>query len=307
MKRTFSLLSLLLISSLLLGACGASNTESAIATAVALTIQAQATPTSEILPSATSPNLAAASTSTPAPAATPTVNPFVSYANCMSAALVSENPPDKTIFVAGKSFLKTWRIQNNSDCTWTPDYKIIFWNGDLMGGAYSYNFPQFLPPGESADVSILLAAPQTAGTYKSEWKLQTPNGQNFGVGPSQTPFWTEIVVVGANETPAYGITSVTYDIERRPLTGCNTNNWYTVTAHVSFSGPMHEVILQFQHSDGFRSAKIKLEITEATTMDFTDEWKFHIADSQGPKWIRLTQVFPTYIEFDKVHFTFECK
>ncbi|RJP47452.1 MAG: hypothetical protein C4583_16515 [Anaerolineaceae bacterium] len=306
MKRTFPLLSLLLMLGLMLGACGTADNESTIATAVALTVQAQATPTSEVFPSAT-PRAPATSPTSTALAVSPTVNPSISYANCMAAALVSENPPDKTVFVAGNSFLKTWRIQNNSDCTWTTDYKIIFWNGDLMGGAYSYNFPQFLPPGESADVSILLAAPDAAGTYRGEWKLQTPSGQNFGVGPSQIPFWTEIVVVGANETPTYGITSVTYDLERNPLTGCSTNNWYTVTAHVSFSGPMSEVILWFEHSDGGESKKIKLEITEATTMDFTDEWKFHIADAQGPKWIRLAQVFPTYIAFDKVNFTFECK
>lgn len=306
MKRTFPLLSLLLALSLLLGACGTADNESAIATAVALTVQAQATPTSEILPSATPRDPGTAPTSA-APAASPTINPSISYANCTAAVLVSETPPDKTVFVAGNSFLKTWRIQNNSDCTWTTDYKIIFWNGDLMGGAYSYNFPQFLPPGESADVSIFLAAPEVAGTYKSEWMLQTPDGRNFGMGAYQSPMWTEIVVVGANETPTYGITSVTYDIERNPLTGCSTNNWYTVTAHVSFSGPMSEVILWFEHSDGFESKKIKLEITEATTMDFTDEWKFHIADAQGPKWIRLAQVFPTYIAFDKVNFTFECK
>jgi hypothetical protein len=306
MKRTFPLLSLLLAANLLLGACGTADNESAIATAVALTVQAQATPTTEILPSATSPDTGTVLTST-APAATPTPNPSVSYANCMAAVLVSETPPDKTVFVAGKSFLKTWHIQNNSNCTWTPDYKIIFWNGDLMGGSYNYNFPQSLPPGESADVSILLAAPEAAGTYKGEWKLQTPDGQNFGMGAYQSPMWTEIVVISANETPTYGITSVTYNLERSPLIGCNTNNWYTVTAHVSFSGPMNEVILQFQHSDGFKSSKIKLEITEPSTLDFQEEWKFYIADAQGPKWIRLTQVFPTYIEFDKVNFTFECK
>lgn len=306
MKRTIPLLSLLLGTSLLLGACGTADNQSAIATAVALTVQAQATPTSGALPSATPADLVPTPTST-LPATPTTSNSSASYANCMEAVLVSETPPDKAVYVAGQSFLKTWHIQNNSTCTWTTDYKIIFWNGDLMGGAYNYNFPQFLPPGESADVSILLAAPETAGTYKGEWKLQTPDGQNFGMGAYQSPMWTEIVVVGANETPTFGITSVTYDIERSPLTGCNTNNWYTVTAHVSFSGPMSEVILWFEHSDGGESKKIKLEITEATTLDFQDEWKFHIADAQGPKWIRLAQIFPTYIAFDKVNFTFECK
>ncbi len=310
MKRTFSLISLLLTASFLLGACGPSaDNESAIATAVALTVQAQATtPTSEVTQPSATPLADPATATTLTPPATPTTSPATgSYANCMVASLVSENPPDKTIFSPGQKFLKTWHIQNNSDCTWNTSYKIVFWNGDLMGGSYNYNFPQMLPPGDSADVSIQLAAPDVAGTYKGEWKLQTPDGQYFGVGQYSAALWTEIDVLAANATPTYGITAVTYDLERQPLTGCNTNNWFYVTAHVSFSGPMEQVILQFRHSDGFRSSKFKLEITEATTLNFKDEWKFHYADTQGPKWIQLTQVFPEYIEFEKVNFTFECK
>lgn len=306
MKRIIPLFSLLLAASLLLGACGTSDNQSAVATAVALTVQAQAASIPEISPSATPADLGIVLTPT-IPATPPTSNPSISYANCMAASLVSENPPDGTIYGVGQTFFKTWHIQNNSDCTWNTGYKIIFWSGDMMGSAYNYNFPQSLPPGESADISIQLAAPETAGTYKGEWMLQTPDGQNFGMGSYQSPVWAEIVVVAANETPTYGIASVTYDLERRPQTGCNTNNWFTVTAHVSFSGPMEQVILQFQHSDGFKSSKFKFEVTGPVTMDFADDWKFYIADSQGPKWIRLTQVFPTYVEFEKVNFIFECK
>jgi hypothetical protein len=311
MKRTFPMLSILLISSFLLGACGSSaDNASTIATSVALTVQAQATSAPKLpSPSATPANLTTVTALTPA--ATPTTAiASGSYANCMVASLVSENPPDGVIYKPGQTFLKTWHIQNNSTCAWTTGYKIIFWNGDQMGSAYNYNFPQGLPAGESADISIQLKAPDTAGTFKGEWKLQTPDGQNFGVGQYSTPFWTEIVVVAANETPTYGVTSVTYDLVRTPPIGCNTNTWYTVTAHISFSGPLKEVIFQFLHSDGFKSQKFKGEITGAVTIDFTDPnngWKFYIADTQGAKWIRLIQISPEYVEYDKVNFTFECK
>ncbi len=112
----------------------------------------------------------------------------------MVANLVSESPPDGTIYKPGQTFFKTWRVQNNSNCTWNTSYKIIFWNGDQMGSAYNYNFPQSVPPGQSADVSIQLAAPDAAGTYRGEWKFQTPDGQNFGVGQYSSILWTEIVV-----------------------------------------------------------------------------------------------------------------
>lgn len=305
MKRTFPLLFLLLIASLLIGACGSSDNESVIATAVALTVQAQATPTPEISLQPATPPADPATVPTTTSIASPTASSR-SYENCMSASLISENPPDQTIFTAGQSFMKTWQIQNTSNCTWDTSYKIVFVNGDILGGAYNYNFPQTLPPGESAPVSLLLAAPEAAGTYKGEWMFQTPDGKNFGVGSYQSPIWADIMVVSTDATPTFGITSVVYSIDRNPPSGCNTNNWYTVTADVSFSGPLKEVILQFWHSDGFRSRKEKFEVTQATTMTFTDQWKFYIADSQGDKWIMLVQLYPTYVEYEKAKFTFRC-
>jgi hypothetical protein len=308
MKRTFPLISLLLATSLLLGACGSSaDNESIIATSVALTVQAQASPIPDVpAPSATLP-ADLATVTTLMPIATPTTAiASGSYTDCMVASLVSENPPDGTIFVPGQAFLKTWRIQNTSKCTWNAGYKIVYWSGDQMGGGYTYNFSQTLPPGESAEVSIQLTAPEATGTYKGEWKLQTPDGQNFGVGQYSAALWTQIVV-STDKKPDYGITSVTYSLERKPLTGCTTNVWFYVTANVAFSGPMKEVILQFQHSDGGESQKIKLEIAEATTMSFNDEWSFHLGASTGPKWIRLAQIFPEYVEYEKVNFTYDCK
>lgn len=306
MKRPLSLLSLLLAASLLLGACGTADNQAAIATAVALTVQAQATPTPDVPASDSTPNPEALPTLTPAFTPTASMTAARSYEHCMSASLISENPPDDTIFKPGDKFLKTWHIKNTSSCTWDQSYKIVFWNGDLLGGSYNYNFPQTLPPGQSADVSLWLAAPEAAGAYKGEWKLETPDGKKFGVGAYQAPVWAQIVVIAANATPTYGITAVTYDIDRQPATGCATNTWYTVTAHVSFSGPIKEVYLQFFHSDEYRSSKIRVKVTEATTMTFTDTWKFYIADSQGPKWIRLVQLYPEYVEYDKVNFTFQC-
>ena len=137
-------------------------------------------------------------------------------------------------------------------------------------------------------------------------KTQTPDGQIFGVGSYQTAFWTEIQVVAASVTPTFGITSVTYEIERDPVSGCPTNVFFTFRANVTFSGPMENVHLQFQHSDGARSSKFKLEITGASTHTFTDKWSFYRTASQGPKWVRLTQVFPEYREFDQINFSYEC-
>ncbi len=292
---------------LALGVSACSSDPARIATAVALTVQAQSVPTQNLIwPSATPTEIPLPSL-TPTPDVTPTATlPPGSFAHCASASLVSENPPDQTIMAAGQKFWKTWRLRNESACTWTPEYKLVFWSGERMDGLFQYNLPQLVAPGQTVDVSIWLAAPTSPGTYKGEWKLQTPDGVSFGVGPRNLPFWVEIVVVAANVTPTYGVASVRYTLDRNPPSGCATNTWYTVTAYVSFNGPAGEVAFQFYHSDGGRSGRIKRQITEATTLTFTDQWKFHIADTQGPKWIQLVQLYPTYIEFDKVKFTFEC-
>lgn len=305
MKRTFPLISLLLTIGLLLGACGSSNDDAAIATAVALTVQARDATQAGIVPSATP--RADIPTGTAAPVTpTSTPNPTGLYASCMSASLISESPPDKTIFYPGNAFFKTWHIKNNSQCDWNTNYKLVFWSGDRMDGFTSYNLPLDILAGESADISIQLKAPPAAGTYKGEWKLQTPDGQTFGVGSYQNAFWTEIQVVAGSVTPTFGVTSVTYEIERDPISGCPVNVFFTFRAIVTFSGPMEMVHLQFQHSDGARSNKFKLEITEASTHTFTDKWSFHRTAAHGPKWVRLTQVFPEYIVYDQLDFSYEC-
>jgi len=304
MKKTFPLISLLIVTSILLGACGPSDNESVIATAVALTVQAQVTSTLEVPPSATPTESGRVPSQTPTITPIPSI-PIGSYSNCMVASLVSETIPDGTIYTPGQPFLKTWRIQNNSDCTWNTSYKIIFWNGDQMGSSYNYNFPQSVPPGESADFPIQLAAPNEAGTFTGEWKFQTPDGRNFGVGQYDSVIWTKIVV-STDKKPGYDITSVTYDLKRDPPKGCPTNTRYTATAHVSFSGPIKQIILQFKHSDGYNSSKIRLEVKEATTMSFNEPWTFGFTNTQGAKWIMLVQIYPTYVEYDKLKFSFVC-
>ena len=37
--------------------------------------------------------------------------------------------PDGTVYQSGEAFVKTWRLQNTGDTTWTTDYKVIFVDG----------------------------------------------------------------------------------------------------------------------------------------------------------------------------------
>jgi hypothetical protein len=231
------------ISSLLLSACGSGNAQDAtIQTAVAQTVAAQNAqqPASTETPSVTITAIPLSPTAlvTPfatIPSPTPIANP--SKSECAKASLESETIPDGTIYKPGAVFTKTWQITNTSTCVWDTSYKIVFWSGDILGGAYVYNVPQRTGPGATLPVSLVLTAPKVEGTYKSEWALQTPDGIVFGVGMYSSPFYTNIVV-SSTDKPVYDVTYVAYSIVRIPATGCPVNTTYRIYATFTTNGPL---------------------------------------------------------------------
>ncbi len=310
MKKVLPTISLLLLAGFLLSACGP-DSESVIATSVALTVQAQnALATSTPEPSATAPapvNVVPTLTNifTPIP---PTNPPAASgsFAECGKASLVSETVPDGTIMKPETTFIKSWTLKNESTCTWDTTYRIVFWDGNTLGGPYYDYLPLVTGPGQSVEIPLQLLTPKEDGTYKGEWKLQTPDGLTFGVGQYSESFYAEIVVNATAKDEDYKITSVTYRLVREPAAGCATNVVYTVYATVTVNGPM-DVRVQWRHSDGYNSAKIRLTFTGAGSQEIKDVWGIHLGSSPGDKWIQLTQVDPVYVEFDKVPFSYLCQ
>jgi hypothetical protein len=51
-----------------------------------------------------------------------------------------------------------------------------------------------VPPGQQIDVSIVLEAPVSAGTYQGNFKLRNTEGKIFGLGDESKPFWVKIAV-----------------------------------------------------------------------------------------------------------------
>jgi hypothetical protein len=95
---------------------------------------------------------------------------------------------------AGASFTKTWRLQNIGSCTWTSDYRLVFFSGDKMGAADAVKFTSgSVAPNDAVNVSIELTAPDDGGTYKGYFKLRAPDGTVFGIGDNAGgAFWVEI-------------------------------------------------------------------------------------------------------------------
>jgi hypothetical protein len=99
--------------------------------------------------------------------------------------------PDGTQIAAGTAFVKTWRLQNDGTCPWERGSQMAYGSGDQLGGPSAVDVPS-LAVGASVDVSVNLAAPAEAGSYRAIWHLQTSSGIPFG-----PELHVQIVVPGA--------------------------------------------------------------------------------------------------------------
>jgi hypothetical protein len=103
--------------------------------------------------------------------------------------------PDGTEMVPGEVFTKTWRLRNTGTCTWTSGYSLVFESGEAMGAPPATQLTTgTVPPGEQIDVSIVLEAPVSAGSYQGNFKLRNTEGKIFGLGDESKPFWVKISV-----------------------------------------------------------------------------------------------------------------
>ncbi len=310
-SRKYFVFATLTIIGLIFSACGSADTEMAIQTAVAETVAAQNTsqplsteaPVSTLIPTQTPYQLP---TSLPT-SISPTAPSGSSNFGCASASLQDETIVDGTIFKPGEQFTKTWYITNTSTCVWDTNYKIVFWDGNVLGGGYVYNLPQITGPGQTVPISLVLTAPTTDGTYRSEWKLQTPDGINFGVGYLNAAFYTEVEISSAT-TPDFGVTSVTLVIDREPDYGCqpaNIDYWAIVT--ITTNGPI-EFKYRILHSDGGHGSIQTLKFTKAEKVVLSDHrWRVGRANSQNDnRWMQFVILEPFYKEYEKIGFEFFC-
>jgi hypothetical protein len=119
--------------------------------------------------------------------------PEPAAADCTNVAsfIADLTIPDDTEITAGESFTKTWQLYNNGDCTWGPNYSLVFVSGEQMDAPESTPLPA-VEPGSTVDLSLLMVAPAESGAYRGDWQLRDPNGLLFG--PGDDPIWVQIVV-----------------------------------------------------------------------------------------------------------------
>jgi hypothetical protein len=165
-----------------------------------------------------------------------------------SAALIADvTIPDGSQVAPGAGFNKIWRILNTGSCTWENNYKIVHVGGPLLW-AMTAEFPlnATVYPGQFHDLIISMVSPELLGTYQSDWKLQNAQGQPFGVGRNNSPFWVRIVVADTPDTRISGLIyqdvneNGTYElgeplvagreIRLVPSTACHTDSPIVATA-----------------------------------------------------------------------------
>ena len=115
---------------------------------------------------------------TPTPSITPEASPTDEF--CDNASWVADvSVQDGTEMSPGQAFEKTWRVKNTGTCTWTEVYKIAFGYGENMNGQ-ARALAWTVAPNEEIEVTVVFAAPLTAGNYQSYWRMVNPSGVNFG-------------------------------------------------------------------------------------------------------------------------------
>jgi len=129
-------------------------------------------------------------TNTPSPSATrPAIGPI---SLCDDSIYLSDvTVPDGTVMEPGEEFTKTWRIKNTGKCDWTTSYALAFVSGNAMEGTTA-PVPESVGAGDAVDISVEMAAPETAGTYTGYWRLKNADGAFFG-----QLVYVQIVVKGA--------------------------------------------------------------------------------------------------------------
>jgi hypothetical protein len=270
--RTISirlLISVLLTASLGLSACGTAKVQSdnaalsGIYTAVAITVQAQAAatrptatlePTSTLLPTST-----AGASSTSSPTATVYLGSYTSGSICENSAYLSDvTIEDGTELAPGESFTKIWEFENTGSCAWSKTFSVEFVSGDDMDGS-STEIDTVVDPGEEAELSVPLTAPEDEGTYTGYWQLADTNGYPFGervyvqivvsdAAASSTPTSTPTTMVNTatpmtvvdtpTPTTVVETPTPTYDVDTETPTAIEDTATPTVTALVSSPTPM---------------------------------------------------------------------
>ncbi len=167
---------------------------------------------------------------------------------CNTAGFIADvTVPDGTVFAPGAAFVKTWRLKNTGNCTWTRFYSLSYVTGDPLGATSSMTMPT-VPPGGTVDVSLNMNAPTTPGHYRGYWKLKDAHGVKFGLGLyGSISFFVDINVSSAVTVTPPPPTTTGLNLQGTVrLNGSGLSGVHIYRSYASYSG----VLVATTGSDG---------------------------------------------------------
>jgi hypothetical protein len=107
--------------------------------------------------------------------------------------------PDDSSVNAGEQLIKTWSIRNIGTCTWTTDYKLVHDNGNIVSEESITPFTQPIEPNQTAEISIPVSIPLTAGRSETFWYLVSGSDEIVGTNSQGNPYlWLKVDVQPAS-------------------------------------------------------------------------------------------------------------
>jgi uncharacterized protein YkwD len=183
---------------------------------------------------------------------TPTLGtPFpTNPADCTnSASFVADiTVPDNTDVAGGTRFTKIWRIANNGTCVWNPQYTLTHYSDETLAAPSSLPLP-ITYPGQTADISVDLTAPNSTGTHRGNYVIKNPAGLimkigddsrlwviiNVSVTTAATAASTATVTTTVTVTSAAALSSVTAASTASTTTSATAGSSNLTTASCSFT------------------------------------------------------------------------
>jgi hypothetical protein len=213
-KKILLIISLLIGISILGASCGPREEPTPtvdpqmVMTEVAQTVMAELTQTALLTPS---PTATMPPTATPLPLPTQALPPAPTASSGgtgLAPTLPAASPdnatwieditvPDDTLFAKNSKFTKTWKIENSGTTTWNSSYALIYLDGTPIPENTVISIVNDVKPKVQVELSVVMQAPSSDGTYTVYFRMMNDKGQLFG-----DVLYVRFVVGAVTPTPA---------------------------------------------------------------------------------------------------------
>ena len=244
---------IIMLTATILTACGSQSSGGETATpTVAATPVAAATNTTAPEASVTAePSVTSAATVESS--ATPQATRPPNAPDCTnSAAFVADvTIPDNTEMVGGEVFTKTWRIMNTGTCVWAADYTLTYYSEERMEAPASVPLPLTFP-GQNADISVELAAPNSIGVHRANFVIKNPAGLIMKIN-DDSRLWLIIKVSTTSAATVAPTTQATQPAGATPTTASSSGGTGLVNATCGYSIDQAKLIELLNAVNAYRS------------------------------------------------------